>query len=170
MTHQHTLMIRGQEADDWEEIAAIRDSANVIYNTLQIPYLSRDVVRERVENVAQDRYPLVAVVDDQVVGVLGLSVGSGRQAHMAQLGMMVHPEYQGQGVGTALLEAAVDLAENWLNISRIELTVYPDNATGLALYKKFGFECEGTLRDATYRDGRFVDIILMARIREDAPK
>jgi len=86
---------------------------------------------------------------------------------VAALGMMVHADFQGHGVGTALMEAAVDLAEHWLNISRIELEVYTDNAAALALYKKFGFEIEGTLRDYAYRDGQFVDAYLMARIREE---
>ena len=36
-------------------------------------------------------------------------------------------------------EAAIDLAENWLNVSRIELEVFTDNAAGLALYEKFDF-------------------------------
>jgi putative acetyltransferase len=65
------------------------------------------------------------------------------------------------------MQAAVDLAENWLNLSRIELEVYTDNAAGLALYQKFGFEIEGTLRDYAFRDGQYVDSYLMARIRDE---
>jgi putative acetyltransferase len=107
------------------------------------------------------------VVDDRVVGQLGLQPGSGRRAHVGYLGMMVHVDYQGQGVGSALVEAVINLAENWLNLSRIELTVFTDNAAGLALYQKYGFEIEGTLRDYAYRDGHFVDTYMMARIRGD---
>jgi putative acetyltransferase len=80
---------------------------------------------------------------------------------------MVHVDYQGRGVGSALMAAAIDLAENWLNISRIELEVYPDNAPALALYEKFGFEREGILRDFAFRDGQYVDSILMARLRSE---
>jgi putative acetyltransferase len=64
------------------------------------------------------------------------------------------------------MEAALDLADNWLNLTRIALTVYTDNKAALALYKKFGFEIEGTHRRYAFRDGGYVDAYSMARIRE----
>jgi putative acetyltransferase len=161
------ITIRGMEVEDWEDIAAILSSGNVIYNTLQLPYTSRDFVRERMENLPDDQRVLVAVVRDKVVGQLWLHFEAGRRAHVARLGMMVHAEFQGRGVGIALMEAGIDLAENWLNISRIELECYTDNAAGLALYRKFGFEVEGTLRDYAFRDGHLVDAYLMARVRDE---
>lgn len=163
------LVIRGIEADDAEAIAAIVNSGNVIYHTLQLPYTSLDVTRDRLENLPENDRFIVAVMNDRVVGRLGLHLNSGRRAHVAGLGMMVHADLQGRGIGTALLEAGVDLAERWLNISRIELEVYTDNAAAVALYKKFGFEIEGTLRDFAFRDGRFVDAYMMARIRDEQP-
>jgi putative acetyltransferase len=42
--------------------------------------------------------------------------------------MAVRDDWQSRGVGTALMEAALDLADNWLNLTRIELSVYTDNA------------------------------------------
>lgn len=159
------VLVRGTEVDDWEDVAAVRDAGNVVYYTLQLPYTSRDKVRERLENLPDDQRSLVAVVDGRVVGNLGLRIGTGRQAHVASLGMMVHADYQGRGVGSALLAAAIDLAENWLNVSRIELEVYPDNEAAIALYKKFEFEIEGTLRDYAFRDGAYIDSYLMARIK-----
>jgi putative acetyltransferase len=163
------LAIRGIEADDAEAIAAIMNSGNVIYNTLQLPYTSLDFTRDRLENLPEGDRFLVAVMNDRVVGQLGLHLNSGRRAHAASLGMMVHADIQGQGVGRALMEAAVGLAERWLNISRIELEVYTDNAAALALYKAFGFEIEGTLHDYAFRDGHFVDAYLMARVRDEGP-
>ena len=79
--------------------------------------------------------------------------------------MAVRDDWQGKGVGTALMEAVLDLAENWLNLTRIELSVYTDNAAGVALYKKFGFEIEGTHRSYAFRNGEYVDAYSMARMR-----
>lgn len=163
------VIVRGQEAEDWEDIAAIFEGERVIFGTLQLPYQSRDAIRDRVENPRPNMHALVAVVDGRVVGSLGLELGQGRQAHTAHLGMMVHDGYQGQGVGTALMEAAIRLAEGWLAITRLELIVYTDNEPALALYRKFGFEIEGTLRDFAFRDGRYVDAYLMARVRTEEP-
>ena len=79
--------------------------------------------------------------------------------------MAVHDDWQGRGVGSALMAALVDLAENWIDVQRIELTVYADNAAAVHLYKKFGFEVEGTLRSYAFRHGVYVDAYYMARLR-----
>ena len=79
--------------------------------------------------------------------------------------MAVHDAWQGRGIGTALLRAAIDLADRWLNLRRLELTVDTDNSTAVRLYEKFGFEIEGVLRKYSFRDGALVDAYAMARVR-----
>ncbi|HMR66031.1 MAG TPA: GNAT family N-acetyltransferase, partial [Anaerolineae bacterium] len=75
-------------------------------------------------------------------------------------------DWQGRGVGTALMQAAVDLADKWLNLTRLELNVFTDNALAIRLYEKFGFTIEGTQVDYAFRDGRYIDSYLMARLRK----
>jgi putative acetyltransferase len=79
--------------------------------------------------------------------------------------MSVRDDWQGKGVGTALMAAALDLADNWLNLSRVGLTVYVDNSSAVALYKRSGFEREGTHRRYAFRNGEYVDAYSMARLR-----
>ena len=86
----------------------------------------------------------------------------------SEVGMSVRDDWQGRGVGTELLKAAIDLAERWLNLTRLELFVFTDNKPAIRLYERFGFAVEGTLRQYAYRDGRFVDALAMARLRGDA--
>jgi putative acetyltransferase len=64
-----------------------------------------------------------------------------------------------------LLAAALDVADNWMNLHRVELTVFADNEAAQNLYRKFGFEVEGRLRDYAVRDGKYVDTVSMARLR-----
>ena len=111
---------------------------------------------------------LVACVEGEVVGNLGLETFPNRPRvrHAGSLGMAVRDDWQGKGVGTMLMRAALDLADNWLNLTRIELTVYVDNSSAVALYKRFGFEIEGTHRRYAFRDGGFVDAYSMARLRD----
>ncbi len=63
------------------------------------------------------------------------------------------------------MQALVDLADGWTPFTRLELTVYADNARAIALYRAFGFEDEGLLRGYALRNGRYVDALAMARIR-----
>jgi len=69
-------------------------------------------------------------------------------------------------VGSALVAAVVDLADNWLNIKRIELEVYTDNEAAIHLYEKFDFAIEGTKRKYAFREGEYVDTHVMARVRD----
>jgi putative acetyltransferase len=63
------------------------------------------------------------------------------------------------------MRAGVDLADNWLNLTRLELEVYTDNEAAIRLYERFGFEVEGTLRQHAFRDGQYVDSHMMGRLR-----
>jgi putative acetyltransferase len=84
---------------------------------------------------------------------------------VADCGVSVHPDYWNQGVGSALIGTVVDLADNWLNIERIELDVFFDNAAAIRVYEKFGFEIEGTKRKYAFREGEYVDTHVMARVK-----
>ncbi len=108
---------------------------------------------------------LVGVVDGKAVGWLSLNRYEGRRAHAGTFGMAVHDAFTGRGVGRALVAAAVDQADRWLGLERLELTVWSDNDRAVALYERFGFAREGVLVAYAWRDGALVDALAMARIR-----
>jgi putative acetyltransferase len=142
-------------------------SPNVYPSTLQLPYPSREQWRQRLSDT-DGRYNLVAVAGDRVVGMFGVSTfpNRPRRRHVGAIDIVVHDEWQGKGVGAALMRAGLDLADNWLNLTRLELEVYTDNESAIRLYERFGFEREGTLRQHAFRDGRYVDSYVMARLRQ----
>jgi putative acetyltransferase len=161
------IVIRAREPRDVEAIAEIMNCPGVIAGTLQLPYQSVEVRRARLAQQAADVYSLVAELDGRVVGSLGLHLESSpRRRHCGGIGMAVHDDFQGRGLGTALLAAILDLADRWLGLRRIELSVYTDNAAAIHLYKKFGFVIEGTARRYAFRDGAYVDAYAMARLRD----
>ncbi len=101
-----------------------------------VGYQSVEARRERLSRQAVDTYSLVAEIDGRVVGSLGLHLEAApRRRHCGSIGMGVHDNVQGRGVGTALMAATTDLADNWLGLQRIELSVYTDNAPALHLCK-----------------------------------
>jgi len=155
------------EADDCSALYDMFTSPNVFAGTLQLPYPSREYWRQRITDTDSGTYNLVAVVDGRVVGML--SIGTfpkrPRRRHAGIIGISVHDEWQGKGVGAALMRAGIDLADNWLNLMRLELEVYTDNEAAIRLYEKFGFSHEGILRQHAFRDGEYVDSAMMARLR-----
>jgi len=138
---------------DARDIHALRVMTGVFENILSLQ-------SERLEDVEDFlrgmRDPLLAAeVDGRVVGLAGLEVSKpARQRHVGTLGIMVHREYQGRGIGRSLLSALLDIADRWLMLKRVQLTVFTDNQRAIGLYKSLGFVVEGTERFAAIRDGR----------------
>jgi len=165
------LVIRRAEPSDYEAFAHHLSDPLVFPGTLQPPHPSLEMWRKRMADMAETDYLLVALADGEFAGLAGLhSTGkSPRRAHAMHLGITVSGKWQGRGVGRALMGALLDLADNWLNVIRIELTVFTENARAIALYKQCGFEIEGTHRAYALREGRYADTYSMARVRPKAP-
>lgn len=161
------LRIRSAEPDDYEAARELHGCPKAVAGTLQLPFPSLEMWRQRLASPSEGNYNLAAVVGERVVGMFGLHTfpNRPRRRHVGDIGMAVHDEWQGKGVGSALMRAGVELADKWLNLSRLELTVFTDNEPAIRLYERFGFEHEGTLRRYAFRDGVYVDAHLMARLR-----
>ena len=162
-----TLVIRRAEPGDYEAVRQVFTGPKVVWGTLQLPFPSAESWRKRLAEPAEGLFSLVACAESEVIGQLGLHTfpNRPRRRHVGQIGMAVRDDWQGRGAGTALMQAAIDLAEQWVNLSRLELEVYTDNAPAIRLYKKFGFRIEGTLVHFAFRAGQYVDVYLMARLR-----
>jgi putative acetyltransferase len=160
------LRIRRAEPDDFAGVQAIYAAPMAQAGTLQLPFPSLDLWQKRLQVVDPNAHVLVACAGDELVGQLGLyACAHPRRRHVGDIGMGVRDDWQGKGVGGKLLAAALQLADGWLQLRRVELQVYADNAAGVALYTRHGFVEEGRHRDFAFRDGVFVDAISMARIR-----
>jgi putative acetyltransferase len=165
------LVIRRAEPSDAEGIALTFRAREASMGTLQNPYPSIAQWNERLAGNSRLNYVLVALAEDQVVGHAGLHGNENpRRAHAWMLGMSVRDDWHNRRVGTRLMEALIDLADNWLGALRIELTVYVSNEHALKLYRKFGFEVEGTHRAYSLRDGQYTDTYAMARLHPRPPR
>jgi L-phenylalanine/L-methionine N-acetyltransferase len=159
------FLIRAARPSDVEAITALVNLPGFRRGTLRLPYQSITETARRFSDANPNSQGLVAELNGEIVGEIGLMRQGGRRAHVASIGMGVHDAYAGRGIGSALMAAVIDLADNWLNLRRLELTVFVDNEPALALYRKFGFAVEGTHTDFAFRDGRFVDAFAMARLK-----
>ena len=161
------ITIRHSEESDIRAIARIYSQPSCYAGTLQHPFPSLAKWQKRLSELPDHCFSLVAEIDGEVVGQIGMEVcTNARRKHVADLGMAVSEEFQGIGVGSALLKGAINLAHHWLAVRRIELEVYTDNHAAIALYKRHGFAIEGEARDYAFRDGEYVDVFFMANIRE----
>lgn len=85
---------------------------------------------------------------------------------VAFIEVMVGTKWQSQGIGRALMQAALELADNELMIERVEVEIAADNLNALKLCKSLGFKVEGTGRMwAIADDGKCIDAFLLAKCR-----
>jgi len=168
------IVVRRVRRDDAAALAVTMSDPQIARGLLQMPHGSEDFWRKRIDdmpggNAALD-IMLVAERGGIVIGNAGLhGVAALRRRHAAGLGISVARPAQGQGVGTALMGALVDWADNWAQLLRLELTVFTDNAAAIALYRKFGFVDEGVHRAYALRDGAYADVLAMARLHPNPP-
>ncbi len=169
-----TITVRRANVKDAAAFARIMGDPAVFRGLLQLPYADEESWRVRLAEGAvpgKIDLPLVAELEGEVVGNAGLHpVGPAvRRRHAMMLGICVAPASQGRGVGSALMAALCEHADRWLGVLRLELTVYTDNDAALRLYRRFGFEIEGTHRGFALRDGVYVDAYAMARLHPAPP-
>jgi len=111
--------------------------------------------------IEQDNPQFVALDGEKVVGWIDISPGGlPLSAHVGTLGMGLLSDYRGQGLGRQLMHTALEKARQ-KGLKRIELSVYPHNQAGIALYEKVGFKHEGARAKAAKLDQGYVDILMM---------
>ena len=161
------ITVRHAEPEDYAAVQRSMSGEKAVWGTLQLPYPSLASWRKRLAEPPEGFYLLVACAEGEVIGNLGLHTfpKRPRRRHAGGLGMAVRDDWQGRGAGTALMKAALELADDWLGLLRLELEVFTDNAAAVHLYRKFGFAVEGELKGYAFRAGRYADVYLMARLR-----
>ncbi len=160
------LAIRRASPADAHAYAALMRDPQVYGTLLDLPHPSVDGWHAALSRLGPNDHWLCAVHDDRLAGWGSLTVaGEARRRHVGALGVAVARECWGRGVGRALVDELLTLADDWLGLLRVELSVFVDNERAVALYRAFGFEIEGVQRAWARRDGRCVDAHLMARLR-----
>lgn len=113
-----------------------------------------------------------SIVDDnnEIVGLITLaSIDHLNQS--AELHIMIgEKDNQGKGAGTFAVKAMLEHAFYNLNLHRIELSVLENNHRARHLYEKVGFIYEGTKRQAKYKNGSFIDMLIYAVLKDDYMK
>lgn len=109
---------------------------------------------------------LVAVVDNNIAGFSRCEGSTlNRFSHKVEFGVGVLKGYWGYGIGRNLLKESVA----WCGaneVRKITLNVLESNEKAISLYKDFGFEIEGILKnDKLFADGRFGNTVVMGRFK-----
>lgn len=169
------ILIRRLTPADAPAMARIMAEPEVQANLMQLPYPSEErwkKILEGNDEAGRTDLALGAVRDGELVGSAGLHPvhPALRRRHAMVLGISVAVAHQGTGVGSALMQALCDYADQWGQVLRLELTVFADNTRAINLYRRFGFAQEGLHRGYALRAGQYDDVISMARLHPNPPQ
>ncbi len=165
MAEGDDLLIRPVSPQDATALWTIAREPGVIETTLALPSVRLEQRTKSLSDLSENDHYLVAERATHVVGLGGLTVGTGRLRHSGYLFVYVATEHQGQGIGTKLLHALLDVADQWLLLRRVELTVLTENEAAKRLYERLGFVVEGRRKMSVISQGELKDEWLMARYR-----
>ncbi|MFM2485629.1 GNAT family N-acetyltransferase [Celerinatantimonas yamalensis] len=159
------VTIRNVESTDAPALKAIYECPSVYANTLNLPYPTDTFWEKRLQAAPDNLYSYVASKDDVAVGHSVVMIEHNvRRRHVGAICIAVHERYHYQGIGHTLLTAVIDVADHWLNLKRLELSVYQDNQSAIHLYQKFGFVIEGESPAFAFRDGEYISAYSMGRV------
>jgi RimJ/RimL family protein N-acetyltransferase len=104
-------------------------------------------------------------VTDAYLGEMTLALGEHR---VGELGLGLVPAARGRGIATEALVTLTDWAFAELAVGRMQVFVAPENVPALSLAERAGYRHEGVLRSYwEHGDGR-LDVIVLARVRDDS--
>lgn len=129
--------------------------------------ITLDEQRQRLEKIEQDTHSTILVAqnkENELVGYLAAFGGNAKRTrHSVYLVIGITENFRGKGLGTKLFQ----MIEKWAKergILRMELTVVCKNHSAVALYKKMGFEIEGTKRASLLINGIGHDEYMMSKL------
>lgn len=164
----HSLFIhRAQEEDAADLLSFLQKAACESDTLLTAPgefsftvEQEREFLRAAAES-EKDMY-LCGRIEGQLCAVASYTGGSHkRDAHTAELSVVVGKKYWNMGAGTSLLKALVEHAAQSGRFSLLHLCVREDNEGAVHTYKKLGFVSMGRLPAYFYVNDVYYDAILM---------
>ena len=105
---------------------------------------------------------LLAEVDGKVVANSSITKKTGYSRHVGGLGIAILNGFRDIGIGTEMLKTLISKAEN-MDLKMLTLTVFSTNKRAKHVYEKVGFRETGRIPNGIYRDGKFIDQIMMVK-------
>lgn len=164
------ITLRSVTPDDLPSFVHWLNDRQVHYHLSTPGHLNLDDEREWYESTRKNPNTINFAIETEhqaLIGVIGLRLGP-RTDQSAEMGIFIgEKSVWGQGYCTEALRTLLDYAFKYLNLNRVHLRVDVDNIGGQTCYRRCGFELEGELRQAIFRDGQFVNQYVMSVLREN---
>ena len=129
MIESNSFTIRPIEPDDLADYHLLLSHPKVANQLRELPSMETGELQKWMGQESEFLHRLVAEQNGRIIGFAQLTHNHRiRLLHSGSLRLMVHPDFWRLGIGTALLEAVLNIADNWLNLTRLSINILTDNA------------------------------------------
>ena len=141
------------------------DSIN--YRTIK-PLTSENQKKYWIEIVNSDKHIVFTITEKQTSKVIGeIRASNINQYHSAEVGLWITPENRHKGYASESLQLLLEFIFGRANINRIEAQIASTNKDSVKFFTKNQFKCEGILREATYYNFEYHNIIVMSMLKQE---
>jgi RimJ/RimL family protein N-acetyltransferase len=164
------VTLRSPESGEGEALLAtmrevIRNNPHLLTQIEEFTYTAEQE-NEMIQKYSDhlDQVIIVPEVEGKIVGMFDFRAGTKkRDAHTGEFGVSLLPQFQGQGIGTFVMETFLDWAKSNPRIEIVRLRVFAANTPAIALYRKLGFVEEGReVRGIKLGPSHYDDVVHMA--------
>lgn len=174
MLNSNRLRLRAAEREDIPRFVRWLNDPEV-YSTLALCYPLSQASEEKWFQSMQDHHPAEQVLVIEIKAAEGWKpIGNvsfmdiAWVNHSAEVGIFIGERDEwGKGFGRDVMKLMLRYGFNELNFHRICLRVHADNLRGIKAYQYAGFKHEGVMRQAVYRNGKYIDLYLMSVLRPE---
>ncbi len=165
--------IRKWELSDAKDLAAALSNKKVQDNLrdgLPYPYTEQDgkeFISAMLSADENETFAFAIIVDDKVVGSIGIFRQGNIHSQTAELGYYIAEEYWGKGIMTEAVKQICEYVFGDSDIIRIYAEPFANNIASCRVLEKVGFQYEGTLRSNAVKNGKVIDMKMYSLIKEE---
>ena len=169
---EYELLIREAEAEDAAELVTFLNCVS-----LETDFTSLDgdgilLTSEEMEVFlnkqasSDNQITLLAFLNDKIAGLVNITADQRKRVrHIGDIFIVIGKRYWNNGLGSLLIEEAIEWAQASGILRRLQLTVQTRNQAAVHLYQKHGFVIEGRQERGAYiEEGKFIDVYLMGKL------
>ncbi len=169
MAKKPKISLRYQQVKDAKRYFEILQSPNFTYFSTTVNSIAEErgflkkTREKRKKNLAHN---FAIILSNKVVGGVGIMINQHRE-YIGEIGYLVDENYWGQGIATAAVKLAEDIAFNKLKLKRIEILVHPKNKGSRRVAEKCGYIKQAILKKHIKgKDGKLKSSVVYAKIKE----
>jgi len=160
---------RWEDLDDLLELinSLVDERANIVRDRRatrheEIDWLSRALARMEKDEI----FYLVAEADGKVIANSEIWRRTGAyEQHVGAIGIAIRDGFRDLGIGTEMMKALITQGRT-MGMSVLELSVFANNERAVHVYKKVGFTETGKVPRKFFKEGKYIDEIIMTKLME----